>query len=330
MNRNISKLLSYRKVTTKTPLELKSFILKKKKCIDLSYIVSKIINNEYITFFSSTPSIIKYTDTTYLINTRFINMAYNKSGIKIIIPKQYVSLNAYSLLDAEFNRIEDDIFLVDNFKEQKLYPGMGIEDIRLFNFNNKLYFNASFYDEENNRTATILNTYTNSPDIILSTKIFNTTFTSNKICDKNWSFFNFNNELCLIYKWYPVHICNIDWTNNVINLIKYTHMPEFFKNVRGSTPGHIYKNEIWFIVHKTFTDNDIRNYYHSLVVFNLNMVLMKYSQLFKFEGDKVEFCTGLIIEEDRFIISYSNSDITTKIGIYDINYIINEINYIHI
>ena len=329
MNRNISKLLSCRKAIIKTQLELNNYILKNKRCIDLSYIVGKIVNNEYITFFSSTPSIIKYTNNTYLMNTRFINMAYNKAGIKVITPKQYVSLNAYSLLDTEFNIIENDIFFTDNFKEQKSYPGMGIEDIRLFNFNNTLYFNASFYDDKNNRTSTVINTYNNRPDTILDTKIFNTTFTNNNNPDKNWALFNFKNELCLVYKWYPLYICNIDHNNNVINLLKHVQMPKIFQDVRGSTPGCNYKNEIWFIAHKTFTDNGIRNYFHFLVVFNLDMDLMKYSQLFKFEGDKIEFCTSLIIEENRFIISYSNSDITTKISVYDINYIINELSYTH-
>ena len=47
------------------------------------------------------------------------------------------------------------------------------------------------------------------------------------------------------------------------------------------------------------------------------MDIKRWSHLFKFEGEKIEYALGLIVEEKRIIISYSKWDSDPTIGLYD-------------
>jgi hypothetical protein len=72
-------------------------------------------------------------------------------------------------------------------------------------------------------------------------------------------------------------------------------------------------------VHSSNKDcsESIRDYYSFLVVFDLDMNLLRYSRPFKFENEVVEFCCGMVIEDTRVIISYSIRDSKPIIGVYD-------------
>jgi hypothetical protein len=93
-----------------------------------------------------------------------------------------------------------------------------------------------------------------------------------------------------------------------------------FRYVRGSTNGFEYKNEIFFIVHLVSYEQP-RDYYHMLITFDNDMMLKRYSPIFKFEGENIEYCLGLIVEDDRVICSYSTWDCSSKIAIYSKGYI---------
>ena len=58
-----------------------------------------------------------------------------------------------------------------------------------------------------------------------------------------------------------------------------------------------------------------------LVIFDDTMNLLRYSAPFKFEGECIEYCLGLVVENDRVIMTYSTWDRTTKIGVYSKKYI---------
>jgi hypothetical protein len=123
--------------------------------------------------------------------------------------------------------------------------------------------------------------------------------------------------LRIIYRWFPLQICEIDYDKNQLILIDEKSMPDNFKSIYGSSCGIYYDNLIWFIVH----ENNSRNYSHMFVAFDENMKLIKYSELFKFDIFQVEFSYGFLIENDEFIITYSTNDSTSKIVIFDYEYI---------
>ena len=79
----------------------------------------------------------------------------------------------------------------------------------------------------------------------------------------------------VVYKWYPIEICSIDYKNGSLDLIeKRTELPGIFKFVRGSTCGFSYKNEIWFIGHIVSYESP-RFYYHIMMIFDKQMNLIK-------------------------------------------------------
>ena len=47
------------------------------------------------------------------------------------------------------------------------------------------------------------------------------------------------------------------------------------------------------------------------------MEIQRWSNLFKYEGEKIEYSLGLIVEEDRIIVSYSKWDSRPCIAVYD-------------
>jgi hypothetical protein len=162
--------------------------------------------------------------------------------------------------------------------------------------------------------------------------IIKPSFKTDYVWEKNWVFFNNNNELNIIYKWYPIYICKIDYTKQTLNLIKtIDNVPIDFKQFRGSTNGIEYDNKIWFIVHQ---QNNIisgvkNSYDHNFVVFDKNMNLLGYSNIFKFENSIVEFCIGMELScDNNFIISYSVLDCSSKIVVFSPEYINSLIKYI--
>ena len=111
-------------------------------------------------------------------------------------------------------------------------------------------------------------------------------------------------------------------------------MPKIFSRARGSTCGFNYKKkingieekEIWFVVHIVLYES-VRQYYHIIVVFDEKMNLLRYSAPFRFEGERIEYCLSIIVENERVLLNYSTWDRTTRIGIYDKKYIDSIVKY---
>ena len=129
--------------------------------------------------------------------------------------------------------------------------------------------------------------------------------------EKNWVLFT-DDKLKCIYNWYPLIIGDI-----VDNTFLTTHTietPHFFKYVRGSTNGVVIDNEIWFISH-IVSYEDRRYYYHLFIVLDPTTFSVKrYTKLFTFEKEKVEYTLGFVYYKstDEFLIGYSTMDKTTK------------------
>jgi len=166
----------------------------------------------------------------------------------------------------------------------------------------------------------------------------------NKGCEKNWAMIgNY-----VIYQWHPLIIGEIDCgagnsaitTTDIatditkefegidklapindehykLKVIKNIDTPPFFKHVRGSSNGFLFEGEAWFLCHIVEYCQP-REYYHFLVVLdNETFNIKRWSNLFKFAGEKIEYALGLIINEKEIIISYSKWDRDASIGIFD-------------
>jgi hypothetical protein len=180
----------------------------------------------------------------------------------------------------------------------------GIEDIKLFNDSGKIYYIGNVFKWKKSCITSGVFDGTFKKESILQTS-----FNGNGEWEKNWAFVKYKESLFVVYSWFPVKLCSIDYHKKVINLSKEITVPSLFENVRGSTNGYTFENEIWFVTHI----NKSGDYYHLFVVFDLEMNFKRYSECFKFEDQPVEFCLGLIMEPTRVILSYSINDRSSKI-----------------
>ena len=88
----------------------------------------------------------------------------------------------------------------------------------------------------------------------------------------------------------------------------------------------IVEDELWFVGHIVSYEQP-RHYYHTIMVFDANMNLLRYSAPFKFEGDCIEYCLSIVVEDEQVLINYSTWDRTTRIAVYDKNYIDSIVKY---
>lgn len=304
------------------------FIFKSKRIFNLSmnYDIKNVI------FTSGSFSITKSEETsedTFLLNFRLHkNVALNK---KIVMSKKNkfynknphlnvnVSLNYFVKLNSNFTIIDENKILIPSSINEIIYSInrynkyiIGIEDMKIFNFNGIIKIIGTSQNN-NKQVKGIIGDYNYNENKIENVKYINVLFNKQKV-EKNWVYFkNSNNELKIIYKWFPLQICSVI-KNNLI-LTRQIIMPDFFKNARGSTCGIYLNNEIWFICHS----NENGNYYHFFSVFDTFMNLKKYSNKFKFEGCVVEFCIGFEIKNANLIICYSLNDTVSKLALYDVS-----------
>lgn len=269
-------------------------------------------NNEINNFYSSTPSICINNDNTKLfMNTRYVNYYINPDG-RYSNCKNIITKNVTSVFCIQENKLikEEQFELKYNENLDNYYIGM--EDIRLLYNNGELLYNANRVLQ--NQTIRI---ETGKINIQNQNTIDSNIVTKENInpVEKNWVLFlNKENQLKIIYKWFPITIGS--YINEDDNMcFKNTHKvqtPSFFEYLRGSTNGIIVGDELWFITHIVSYEQK-RFYYHMFVILDKNTYNLKnYSQLFTFEGEPIEYTLGFVLLNDNFLIGYSTIDRNTK------------------
>ena len=274
---------------------------------------------------SSSSSIIQYpySDEKYIMIVRNNNYYLDVNGNSIISydsnNKKIVTVNKIMILDNFYN-IEKEYLLDTIYKNT---PYIGLEDVRFFNFNEKIYYIGSYYNENTKNIEIASNIY-NINDSKLSPIGITPSFLTKNKWEKNWVFFNNNNELNVIYQWNPLYICKINYKTKKLELVKENRdVPVFFKKFRGSTNGVLYEEKTWFIVHFSVNNSGKQSYKHVFVVFDKDMNLFGYSEPFKFENYMVEFCIGMTLNKktNNFIITYSTLDKTTNLMVLPNDYV---------
>jgi len=270
----------------------------------------------------------------YLMNIRYVNYLITENGSYINCEKNIITANKFVELDKDFKVINLKCFDIDFDGRQYI----GTEDVKIFNdvgSNDILFIGTGLH--KNNFLGIVNGKYdinASGESKLLPIELKQTFNQSN--CEKNWVYVDYQNSTHLIYKWFPLQICSINKNNNTIDVVKNINMPRIFSHARGSTSGFKYtkelvnnngnisisyeESELWFVVHLVSYENP-RHYYHMIVVFDENMQLMRYSAPFKFEGEPIEYCLSIVVENDRVLMNYSTWDRTTKLALYDKDYI---------
>jgi hypothetical protein len=266
------------------------------------------------------------------MNIRYVNYHITDGGSYLNCDKHIISVNKYVEFDKDFNILSEKWFDL-NFEDRRY---IGIEDVRIFNDieSNDLLFIGTGY-HKNDKIGIVTEKY-DIENFKMNARELTQDF-NNSGCEKNWVFIDYNNSTHVVYDWHPLTICKIDDTKKELNIIERRDTPNIFARIRGSTCGFKYskkvgqnnngnisiditEDEIWFVTHIVSYEQP-RHYYHLIVVFDEKMNLKRYSAPFKFEKEPIEYCLGLIIEDDKVIMSYSTWDRSTKIAVYEKQYI---------
>lgn len=281
------------------------------------------------TFFQSTPSIV-FNDKTQQLTVcqRYVNYWINETGgyenREHIITKNVI---AQFVVDSsqtmQMHRVAEDAFMDYDHTLDNRY--VGLEDVRLhLGADHQLLFNANRGINNSSMMiehGTIDTQHKTSSGFIL--------IDNQRMIEKNWVLFNDDTgKLKAIYEWSNLCIGDVveempdsdDEIDTTVEptrsfLFKKTHThtaPGFFKHVRGSTNGVTIGNEIWFLCHLVSYE-ERRYYYHLFVVLDAKTLrLKKYTPLFTFEKEKVEYSLGFVYVNDKLLIGYSKMDKETK------------------
>ena len=301
--------------------------------------ITSNLNNENISFTSSSSCLLpNLNDNGYKMNVRFVNYEITENGSYINCDKHIISVNKYFEFDNSFN-ILNEKWMELKFDGRRY---IGIEDIRIFNdvkTDDLLYIGSGYH--QNEKIGIVSGKYDIEGANFIGNEIrqdFN-----NSGCEKNWVFIDFNNSTHVVYDWNPLNICKINTETNMLEKVAKRETPRIFSRIRGSTNGFKYykqintdknenidlnmeEHEIWFVNHIVSYEMP-RHYYHIITIFDSNMNLLRYSAPFKFEGESIEYCLSIVVEEERVLINYSTWDRTTRIGIYDKKYIDSIVKY---
>ena len=266
-------------------------------------------SGEYV---SSTPSITK-RGNHLIVNVRYVNYRIDDNG-NYVNQEKIQTKNAIAVIDVSkpiWKNIQEFELKYDESIDNHY---VGLEDVRIFTDDNIIYYNS-------NRGISYGNMVIEHGMIDLSKESTDKQRTLKKTnqhtIEKNWvlipSLNKTNKYKKVIYNWSPsIIIGDIEGDQYV-----ETHQiktPAFFKYLRGSTNGVIVKDELWIMCHVVSYEYR-RHYYHILVVLDKNTYeLKKYTPMFTFEGEKVEYTLGFeyLESEKSILIGYSVYDRSTK------------------
>lgn len=281
--------------------------------IDLSSNLMKEHFNTETKFNSSSLCLIPNKNSGFDVNIRYVNYSINPNGTYKMQGPKIITINEY----CNFDGVQKSNTKLFDLKYENLNKNIqGIEDVRIFrDINENLKFIGTYMNDTTEKITVVVGNYDLNKEF-LNIRNIETNFPCNK-CEKNWVYVNCYNDTKIIYNWSPLMLCTLT-ADYKMNIFMEQKMPRIFNYIRGSTCGFNYKDEIWFVCHVVSNENP-RYYYHIIVIFDKSMFLLRYSALFSFEGNKIEYCLGLIVNDDDIIMSYSTNDETSKIAYYDKN-----------
>lgn len=271
----------------------------------------KTVRGKLDHFKSSSPCIMPFSEG-YLMNVRYVNYNLDKGNgcySYRFDDGKIVTINKCLLMNRDLKVMKE--FWMDAVHREDIRY-LGVEDVKVFAHEGELRFLGTVQDEAgrprigegsyNFRSSTLYPTVYASP--------------TNADCEKNWVYFHHGGELKTIYKWSPLQYGTLK-DGVFVSEASLPDVPGFFRDLRGSTNGVRFGDEIWFLCHYVAYSTP-RHYYHCFVVLDAETLAVKrHSTLFKFEGEKIEYTLGLVVEHDRILVSYSKWDAESILCVYD-------------
>jgi len=253
---------------------------------------------------------INIRSSNYHVSTENNELCYkvydNDDIINISHEHPVSTLNFLCTLDSNWNIVEHTLLVNDeNFFKFK-WTVKGIEDIRIIEYNNDIYFVG------NTREATIQR----MPRMVLG-KIKNNNVESITLlnsyedtkCQKNWSPFVYNNKLLMLYSFDPLIILEPDLNTGTCTVFKSQQQTKNYSRFSGGSQGFYINDYLYFITHEIVHENG-RYYFHRFIKMNKDLEIVAVSVPFYFENWGIEYVAGATFDSQKndILISWGNKD----------------------
>ncbi len=198
---------------------------------------------------------------------------------------------------------------------QPLWEFVGLEDCRLFRWNNKTYLCGVRRDTTTNgqgRMELSEIEFNDRKAVEISRVRIPAPGDNNSYCEKNWV--PILDQPFHFVKWTnPTEVVkfNIDTcSTEQIHLGNHIQMPA---DLRGGSQVIPYKNGYLTLNHETYLYNSEAGrkdgtYKHRFTYWDKNWNVISFSENFDFLGAKIEFCCGLAKRENDFLITFGFQD----------------------
>lgn len=275
------------------------------------------------------PSIINLNGKL-LVNIRHVNYTFYHSEKKLLQhqwgPLTYLhpendmhlrTTNWYCELDKNLDIVRYTKIDTSKFDTyEPMWDFVGLEDVRLVNWNNKLYATGVRRDTTTNGQGRmeISELLVNSDSVTeVSRSRIQPPKDPNSYCEKNWMPI-IDKDFCYV-KWSnPTEVvkANIEKnTSETISLSEYISAPSDF---RGGTQVLPFVNGYYFaLVHevdlfKSETGRKDAVYRHRFVIWDKDFKIVKYTKDFSLMNGHVEFAVGMCYDGDDVLITFGFQD----------------------
>lgn len=259
----------------------------------------RILNMRYVNY------ILDGNGGYYLFHSHGNNLTINKC----------IYLDEKNMPISEFMMKDDEISLPSISKRYQ-----GFEDIRLYEFNNKLRFIATSYNFSNilYKNRIFIGDYNIEDRSYQNIQLLEPPFENKNQNEKNWIPIYWKSNELFIYQWYPYKIgkLNNQFKLEIILSYEIQSLPQM-KHWKGSSIPVFYKNHCYCIIHyknEEKTENNHKYfYYHKIIELDSNTLLpLQHSESFIFDHIGIEYCIGFHIENDHYYFWYSVKDAQPK------------------
>ncbi len=263
------------------------------------------------------PSILK-TDSGYEVICRTVN--YTQMGAKIFNTIDITGVFKTRNFLAEYNRDFDLLSqreIVENIPIERLPPCnvVGLEDCRLFGFQNSLWFTCTTFDTNliSGRPQITLCKLSDDPteEFANVEKMVPLLGPDPYRCEKNWLPFVWKDELYTIYSYDPFTILKPDLETGSCITAHQVENEHDFSSFRGSAGPIEFDSGYLILVHEAVHHLDYsRAYLHRFIYLDENFMIKRITKPFTYLHQGIEFCNSMTLDHsgERLIMAVGIED----------------------
>jgi hypothetical protein len=280
-----------------------------------------------------------FSNGKLMVNVRHVNYnLYHSENEKVSLfygplnylhPEDDITLTTKNFLlelDENYKTVSCKYVETSKLDVRPLWEFIGLEDCRLFNWDDKMYLCGVRRDTTPNGQGRMeLSEITISGDKAEEISRFRipAPLKDDSYCEKNWM-----PILDLPYhfvKWCnPIEVVKVDPITKTCEQIHHGEFTLGFKDWRGGSQVFTWKDNYCAVVHevdllKTEIGNKDAIYRHRIIVWDKDWNRIKTSKPFSFMGGKIEFCCGGAVHNGKFILTFGFQDNASYIVAFDEN-----------